>query len=406
MSGIGTAGSSGIGGATAGVVSIPHPAGSAGAAAPGAAASGAHAAGSGGVGLLASAGSSAAKSGAAAGASGAVAATSGAVAGASGAAAGAGGSAGAAGTGMSATAMFKRGCKDFDPGPCASFIPGGDYGAPEIELGPYGASLDFNVGKAFAYPIANGDADKDATCSALSNGQTGKVQQPVDYTLYSVYRPGQFKEGEKLPMIVWGDGTCAWPEAYGPLLRYVASYGFVLVAPNSRWVGDGSQMKKGLDFLFAANDDKDSPYYQKLDTSKVGAMGHSQGGSGTIAVASDARVKAVIIWNGGTSASKPYLAVSGDGDILNTSPTAMNQAIHAATVPQAAFLYYHMVLQKSDVPGHLTLVTQPQRVVEPALAWWQYMLNGDAEAKAFFVGTGCKLCNRMAEFEFGQKGLQ
>jgi hypothetical protein len=302
--------------------------------------------------------------------------------------------------------MFKRGCKDFDPGPCASFIPGGNYGAPEIELGPYGASLDFNVGKAFAYPTAPGDADNDATCSALSHGQTSLVQQPVDYSLYSVYRPGQFKEGERVPLIVWGDGTCAWPEAYGPLLRYVASYGFVLVAPNSRWVGDGSQMKKALDFMFAANDDINSPYYHKLDTTKVGAMGHSQGGSGTIAVASDARVKAVIIWNGGTSASKPFLAVSGDGDILNATPASMLAAIDAAAVPQAAFLYYHMILQKSDVPGHLTLVTQPQRVVEPALAWWKYMLNGDAASKAFFVGTNCTLCNRMAEFDFGQKGLQ
>ena len=326
-------------------------------------------------------------------------------AGASGGAGGAAGSAAAAGDGTSPIAMFKRGCKDFDPGPCASFIPGGPYGAPEIELGPYGASLDFNVGKEFAYPIADGDADNDFTCGVLSSGQTSQVQQSVDYTLYSVYRPGQFNEGEKLPLIVWGDGTCAWPEAYGPLLRYVASHGFVVVAPNSRWVGDGSQMKKALDFMFAANDDQNSPYYQKLDTTKVGAMGHSQGGSGTIAVASDARVKAVIIWNGGTSASKPFLAITGDGDILDASPASLRQDIDAASVSPAAFLYYHMILQMSDVPGHLTLVTEPHRVVEPTVAWWKYILNDDAASKEYFAGTDCKLCNRMAEFEFGQKGL-
>lgn len=322
------------------------------------------------------------------------------------ASAGASGAAGAAGSGMSATAMFKRACMDFDPGPCASYIPGGEFGVPEMELGPYGASLDFNVGEKFAYPIAAGDDDNDATCSALSNGQTGRVQQSVDYTLYSVYRPGLYKEGEKYPLIVWGDGTCAWPEAYGPLLRYVASHGFIVVAPNSRWVGDGSQMKKGLDFMFAATDDMASPYYQKVDTTKVGAMGHSQGGSGTIAAASDTRVKAVIIWNGGTSASKPFLAVTGDGDILNATPASMRRDMQAAAVPQGAFLFYHMIAMKGSSPGHLTLVTEPERVVEPALAWWQYMLNGDAEAAKFFVGDDCKLCNREAEFEFGQKGLQ
>jgi hypothetical protein len=188
------------------------------------------------------------------------------------------------------------------------------------------------------------------------------------------------------------------------LLRYVASHGFFIVAPNSRWVGDGVAMKKGLDFAFAANDDRSSPYFGRLDTSKVGAMGHSQGGSGTATVASDPRVKAVILWNGGTSASKPFLAVSGDGDIGDTSPSGMRSALESASV-KGAFLFYHMILQMSDAPGHLTLVTQPARVVEPAVAWWKYILHGDAASKEFFVGTDCKLCNSKPEFEFGQKGL-
>jgi len=273
-----------------------------------------------------------------------------------------------------------------------------------VDMGPYGASMDFNVGEEFAYPVAAGDADNDYTCSTLSGGKTSLVQKPVDYSVYSVYRPGQWRKGEKYSIIVWGDGTCAWPEAYGTLLRYVASYGFVIVAPNSRWVGDGSAMRKGLDFMFAAANDKNSPYYQKLDTTKVGAMGHSQGAAGTIAAASDQRIQAVILWNGGTSASKPFLAVTGDGDILQATPSSMLDAVNSATV-KGAFLYYHQILQKSDMPGHLTLVTQPQRVVEPALAWWKYILNGDAESKKYFVGTDCKLCNRAEEFEFGQNGL-
>ena len=316
---------------------------------------------------------------------------------------GAGDSGGASGP----PADFKRGCKDLDPGPCASFIPGGPYGAKEIELGPYGASLDYNTGKDFKYPVASGDADNDFTCGTISGGQTSmmpKGPQAVDYSAYSVYRPGKYNEGEKLPIIVWGNGTCAWPEAYGPLLRYVASHGFVIVAPNSRWVGDGTAMKKGLDFLFAANEDSKSPYFGRLDTTKVGAMGHSQGSSGTATVASDSRIKAVILWNGGSSASKPFLAVTGDGDIDNNTPAGMRRAVEGARV-KGAFLFYHMILQMSDAPGHLTLVTQPGRVIEPAVAWWKYILHGDAASKEFFVGTDCKLCNSKAEFEFGQKGL-
>jgi len=343
--------------------------------------------------------------------------TAGAGAGAGGGAAGAGaggsavaGASGAGGNGGAAGAEpeFKRGCKDLDPGPCASFQPGGPYGAKEMELGPYGASMDYNTGKSFAYPVADGDADNDFTCGALSGGQTSMMPtgaQAVDYSAFSVYRPGRFNDGEKLPIIIWGNGTCAWPEAYGALLRYVASHGFFIVAANSRWVGDAVALKKGLDFAFAANDESNSPYYQKLDTTKVGAMGHSQGSSGTANLASDARVKAVILWNGGGSASKPFLAVTGDGDIGDPTPSSMRSALNGATV-DGAFLFYHMVLQMGDLPGHLTLVTEPARVVEPAVAWWKYILNGDAASKEYFVGTNCKLCNRTAELELGQKGLE
>ena len=113
----------------------------------------------------------------------------------------------------------------------------------------------------------------------------------------------------------------------------------------------------------------------------------------------------MILWNGGGSATKPFLAVTGDGDIGDPTPSSMRSAMNAATV-DGAFLFYHMVLQMGDLPGHLTLVTEPARVVEPAVAWWKYILNGDAASKEYFVGTGCKLCSRMAEFEFGQKGLE
>jgi hypothetical protein len=48
---------------------------------------------------------------------------------------------------------------------------------------------------------------------------------------------------------------------------------------------------------------------------------------------------------------------------------------------------------------------QPERVTAPAVAWWKYMLNGDADAKKMFVGTACGLCNKKDDYEFGQHSL-
>jgi pimeloyl-ACP methyl ester carboxylesterase len=220
--------------------------------------------------------------------------------------------------------------------------------------------------------------------------------------LFTVYRPANWPQG-KVPIVTWGNGTCAQAEGYGGLLRYIASHGFFVVAANNRFVGDGTAQRKGLDFAFAANGDMQSPYFGKLDTDKVIAMGHSQGGLGTVAASSDARIKAALLFNGGTSAPKPFLAMSGDRD-LNTAegPEAAQSSVLAASQSKVAWLWYHMI----PGSGHVTLMTQPERVSPAAVAWAKYILLDDAESKTYFAGPSCKLCNMDAQFRFGQKGIQ
>ena len=43
--------------------------------------------------------------------------------------------------------------------------------------------------------------------------------------------------------------------------------------------------------------------------------------------------------------------------------------------------------------------------MEATLAWWDLILKEDAAARDWFVGDDCGLCNREAEFDFGQTGL-
>ncbi len=374
------------------------PAGSATAGSPGSAT----------MGMPPAAGSGTAKPMPAAGMSGAVAAA-GATAGAD--AAGAASGSGGAGMGGSSSPMGPSNfadCKNGDAGPCGTFTT---QSGVKIMLGPYGAVMEQNVGKGFEVRLASGDSDGGASCSRVvaSFGEDPESSKPlldtegIDFALFTVYRPASWAEGEKVPIITWGNGTCAKTEGYGTLLRYVASHGFFVIAANSRWTGGNGAMTKALDFAQAANEDSTSPYYQRLDLTKVGAMGHSQGGGATITAARDERVKTVIIWNGGSRAVKPYLAVTGDMDIGN--PTVSSLAGSVTGTPPGAFLFYHMVVGQGSVPGHLTLMTQPERVIEPTVAWFKYQLQGDMPSRDWFVGTGCKLCKSPAEYEYGQKGL-
>jgi Chlorophyllase enzyme len=370
---------------------------------------------SGAAGLASAAGSSAAGALGSAGVSG-----SGADAGAGGATAlaagGTGGASGAAGAGegsASACVMaLKPKCQMRDTSACSSYLTT-DVGtlvkATEFQFGPYGAIMEYNVGKEFAVPK---DSSEDSCALVASSfgepadvtAETGDLKDS-DLTLYTVYRPACMAEGETYPVITWGNGTCGQTESYGALLRYVASYGYVVFASNSRYTGNNGAMTKALDFAASANKDAKSVYYNRLDMTKIGAMGHSQGGVATVTAASDPRISSLIIWNAATSASKPFLAISGDNDITNFTPASMASDIKASPQP-SAWLYYHKVPLTGSVSGHLTLMIQPERVVEPARAWWDYMLKGDTKARDFFVGTGCGLCNSKADYEYGENGLK
>jgi hypothetical protein len=269
-----------------------------------------------------------------------------------------------------------------------------------------------NVGTGFENTLQSSDQPGSATCqlfaglfnenAALTNEllQTSKNGLTVNFALYSAYRPVTWPSAP-VPVITWGNGTCAQPEGYGALLRYVASYGYFVIAANSREVGtnntDGSQpMLKALDYAAHANSDPSSPYYQKLDMTKVGAMGHSQGGAATATASSDSRIKYVIDFNASDSnIPKPYLAVSGDSDITNFTVQSMTSAINAASVP-AAFLYYHNPIgaPNDSLKGHLVLMLTPERLTGQTVAWWQMWFRGDAASKADFVGSTCGFCGQ------------
>lgn len=295
-----------------------------------------------------------------------------------------------------------------------------------LQLGPYGAVADVNVGKGFENTVPSSDTgtQPSATCqdfanlfmesAALTNELLTTTMNgvTVDFSLYTVYRPAVWPSGP-VPVLTWGNGTCAQPEGYGALLRYVASYGYFVVAANMRQVGTNNTtgtgsaqpMLRALDYAASANMDSTSPYYQKLDMTKVGAFGHSQGGAATVTAASDSRVKDIIIFNAADTGPKPYLAISGDMDITGFSAAGMQMAITAAgvTVP-AAYLFYHnpMGASADALKGHLVLMLTPERVTGPTVAWWNMMFLNDATSKAQFLpASTCGLCTDSTDYAYG-----
>lgn len=305
---------------------------------------------------------------------------------------------------------------------CGTFItPTGT----SVQLGPYGASMDTNVGKGFENP----DPMDSAMCPGFANlfmedpAQTTQLldvgTQPctedtpntgtcLNMQLYSVYRPAKWPDG-KIPVLTWGNGTCAQPEGYGTLLRYIASYGFFVVAANSREVATGADLKKALDFVSAANDDSSSPYYGHLDMTRVGAMGHSQGcAAAALAAQSDDRITSAILYNGSDALmdGKSFLAISGELDVTGFTAAKMEADMKATSSP-AAYMFYHNPAgrMQDTIRGHLVLMLTPDRVAPQSVAWWQMIFNKDDKATAKFVGDSCEFCTSSSDFDYGQQNL-
>jgi hypothetical protein len=299
---------------------------------------------------------------------------------------------------------------------CKSFKATPSY-STKLDFGPYGAVMEPNVGKGSG--TENTDPMDSATCPAFAAlfgedasitnqlldvgtqpcSMDGSAASCLNMKLYTVYRPANWPSG-KIPVLSWGNGTCAQPEGYGALLRYIASFGFFIVAANMREVGMGSPppIVNGINFAEKANADMSSPYFGHLDMSKVGVMGHSQGSGAASTAAADSRVKAVILFNGGTSNAKPYLAVSGDLDIGGTAASGFASAM--ATAAKGSYIYFHNPAGVGGIRGHLVLMMTPQRIAPQALQFWQMVLNGDMTAKTAFLAQ-----KTTADYDFGAKGF-
>jgi hypothetical protein len=107
-------------------------------------------------------------------------------------------------------------------------------------------------------------------------------------TIHSPVALGQ--GGVTHPVIIWGNGTGASPGTYQALLSHWASHGFIVAAANTSSAGNGTAMLACLNTMTTNNGNQASRFFQRVDVTRVGASGHSQGGGGTIMAGRDARV--------------------------------------------------------------------------------------------------------------------
>ena len=129
---------------------------------------------------------------------------------------------------------------------------------------------------------------------------------------FVVYRPLRMRG--KLPVLVFCNGGCMDTSiGYENMLSDIASYGYVVVAIGELQMlaqhdkdqpTPSSMVAKALDWISKQATTPESPYYDKIDETKIAAAGHSCGGAQVLANAADPRLKTYLILNAGMGKMK------------------------------------------------------------------------------------------------------
>jgi len=204
-------------------------------------------------------------------------------------------------------------------------------------------------------------------------------------TGFTIFYPMQMDGGH--PIITWGNGTGAATQTYVPLLRHLASWGFVVVASDSKQTGSGVEMLEGVDYMLEQNMKPGSPFYGKLDPGSIGATGHSQGGGGSINAATDPRVTStmpIAPARGEIDQVKcPIFLIAGTDDM--TVPANFVRRTSYNPAKATTMLGILEGMNHGDFTGDFG------KARGYITAWFMYQLKGDATATQAFIDE-CEIC--------------
>lgn len=135
-----------------------------------------------------------------------------------------------------------------------------------------------------------------------------------------IMKAGVASSRAPFPVIAFGHGYMQPVDSYAPLLRHLASHGFVVVAPHSfehnpfpSHAQFGADLNASLNAMVAQTGDAGSPFYGKLDTQRIGVMGHSMGGGAALlALSVNASIDAISVWAVVDTRPSAVGAVAGD----------------------------------------------------------------------------------------------
>jgi dienelactone hydrolase len=258
-----------------------------------------------------------------------------------------------------------------------------------------------------------------------------------------VYRPAKLNAlgSRKLGVYIFGNGACSNDGASSRLhLLEVASHGYLAIAPGRIRSGPGAtaplppapaskprpadgspvtmaarptsqqELITALDWALAQNRDPRSPYYGKIDPKAVAMSGYSCGAFQALLVASDPRIRTVIVMNSGIYNPGTEVVIDGMEGLTKDLLAKLHTPTFYVLGGETDIAYPNGIddfRRISGVPafmgnvlkaGHAGTYWEPHggKAAAAVVAWLDWQLRGDRLASRQFVGKDCGLCRDTA----------
>ncbi len=223
---------------------------------------------------------------------------------------------------------------------------------------------------------------------------------PTSLQKYRVWYPADIgRSSRKYPVIVSNNGTGWGAAKYAQWFRHMASWGFIVVGNEEGTSWDGKSAELTLAWLLKAGNTPSSIFFDHIDKSHIGVIGHSQGGTGAINAAT-------VQPNASLYKTIVVLASTHDGYNAFTRWTSNASKIAATTLILVAkddWLTSHESLNKlfAAIPdGKLKAQARRQNSSHSEMllaadgyvtAWMMWQLQNDIVASRAFVGSKAEL---------------
>ena len=211
-----------------------------------------------------------------------------------------------------------------------------------------------------------------------------------------VARPAVLPDGEKLPLVVLGNGSNTTADTFRSLMKHLASWGFVVIDHMDPQTANGSSIVKMLkDFLAVAD---------YVDRERIAIAGYSQGAISSMMVATQSEAKDLIKCIYLCSCPQPEIGKNfmwGEYDMANVRVPILSFVgtgwFDANAICPLKIFQQNFQNLPDDVPAVFArrIKKDHDKMAgegDPYMtAWFRYWLKGDDEALSAFKGPEAEI---------------